>query len=172
MQLVPLDEAASSKAQLFPVRDILNMAACSPRQPAVKTQAHNSLDVIVVHLLLVELRLGAQSAMRAQSAEIDSVRAALKDTYDVDLPSADVLHLFDKAWLQQAVYPFSTRARLPAAGDKWSPANLRFAAYAQLTRLVLEAMSDNERERVRGQRLLWDAEGRIPNVIREAYPDA
>ena len=78
----------------------------------------------------------------------------MKDTYDVDLSSADVLHLFDEAWLQKTVYPFSKRARLPAAGDKWIPANLRFAAYAQLTRLVLEAMSDYERERVQGQRLM------------------
>lgn len=86
--------------------------------------------------------------------------------YDVQISEADVRDVLLRNWLRNAAYPFQTRGKLPSAGKVWTPANYRFAAYAQLTRLVYEALPEHEMQQLRGVRLSWDDEGVVTSTVR------
>ena len=101
-----------------------------------------------------------------------SIAAALRSTYNIDISAASVSEVLDRDWLRSAVYPFSTKARLPQPTQSWKPANYRFAAYAQLTRIVYEAREEQGLSIARGERLTWDEEGVVPACVREVFGDA
>ena len=101
-----------------------------------------------------------------------SIAAALRSTYDIDISAASVSEVLERDWLRSAVYPFSTTARLPHATQSWKPANYRFAAYAQLTRIVYEACDEQGLSIARGERLSWTEAGVVAACVREVSGDA
>ena len=86
--------------------------------------------------------------VKAHSA---SIAAALSNTNDVDESAASISEVLEPDWLRCAVYPFSTKAKLPSPSQSWKPANYRFAAYAQLTRIVYEARAEAGLDIARGE---------------------
>ena len=99
------------------------------------------------------------------------ITEALASVYDVQISEADVRDVLSRGWLRNAAYPFQTRGKLPSAGKVWTPANYRFAAYAQLTRLVYEALPEDEMQQLMGVRLSWDDEGVVTSTVRSAFEE-
>lgn len=83
-----------------------------------------------------------------------------------------VKDVLSPSWLESAQYPFAgpkRKVRLPLAGE-WQPKNYRFAAYAQLTRIVYEGLDRLGAERPDGK-LSWDSDDIIVHCIKDVYGD-
>lgn len=100
------------------------------------------------------------------------IAASLLQTYNVHVAETAVARALQPEWLRRAVYPFQAKHKLPAPGSKWRPSNYRFAAYAQLARLVYEAHEAEDTMLARGRRLTWDKEGVVAACVRDRFPDA